>query len=98
MDTETIVRSITRQAEIELDWLYSHLQGLNEQRWQAPSACEGWSVREVVDHLGSGSLYFREMLEVVLAGQEAPVFSPEARKARALIFKDYTNDQATQAL
>jgi uncharacterized protein (TIGR03083 family) len=40
-----------REAEQERGELADLLEGLSEEQWEAPSLCEGWTVRQVVAHV-----------------------------------------------
>jgi uncharacterized protein (TIGR03083 family) len=44
-----------------------YLSGLGAERWQAPSRCEGWTVRDVLAHLTATEDYHRACLDGTVA-------------------------------
>ena len=43
--------SVMAQARAEREDLLDLLEGLTPEQWNAPSLCEGWTVRDVVAHV-----------------------------------------------
>src|SRR5215212_5680339 len=97
-DIKAATTKVASLASVEMDRLSGFLAGLDEEGWQAPSACEGWTVRDVVNHLGVGSKYFQQVVEAKLAGQPLPNFNPEARQALIDFMVGCTNQQAAQQM
>ena len=48
------------------------LSGLDEQEWTQDSACEGWSIGDVVGHLSSGAEGWANSITRALAGDAGP--------------------------
>jgi uncharacterized protein (TIGR03083 family) len=46
--------------------LRSHLRGLDQRTWSAPSHCRGWSVQDIVAHLSTDEVYNQACLDGTL--------------------------------
>jgi uncharacterized protein (TIGR03083 family) len=73
-----------REAEQERGELADLLEGLSEEQWEAPSLCEGWTVRQVVAHVIS---YDELSWKQVVARAVRARFSPD--RMNALGVKEY---------
>lgn len=98
MDVVMMSQAVGRQVAAETDRLLTYLENLPEEDWKTPSACEGWTVRQVVNHLGTGVAFFKPMIASVIEGKEIPPFSPEARQATADKFEAYSNQEIIKEL
>lgn len=49
--------------DAEVQRLRTHLLGLDEAAWGAPSHCPGWSVKDVLSHLAEGESYNQMCLD-----------------------------------
>ncbi len=47
----------------EAAWLEAHFATLTGDDWDAPTRCEGWTVRDVLAHLAATEVYFRACLD-----------------------------------
>ncbi len=56
----------------ESDRLREFLSGLDEQAWSVDSACEGWSVGDVVGHLSAGAESWANSITRAVAGDAGP--------------------------
>ena len=69
--------------------LASVLEGLNEEQWTTPSRCAGWSVKDVVAHLGGTDRFWALSFSAALRGEPTrflatfdPVATPAAMVER----------------
>jgi uncharacterized protein (TIGR03083 family) len=58
MDSTTVWQHI----DTERAWLANLLESLPEAKWDRPSLCEGWSVRDVAAHLALSHARMRDVL------------------------------------
>lgn len=58
MDTDTVWRHV----DAERAWLADLLESLPEESWRHPSACPGWTVRDVGAHLAQAQTRVRDLL------------------------------------
>ncbi len=59
-----------------VDRLHQLCRGLDDAQLRAPSYCTGWSIADVLSHLGSGAVLQRRRLRDTLAGVETPDDAP----------------------
>ncbi|MBO0687178.1 MAG: maleylpyruvate isomerase N-terminal domain-containing protein, partial [Candidatus Dormibacteraeota bacterium] len=52
--------------DAEVGRLRGHLGSLDAAGWEAPSHCQGWSVRDVLSHLAAGEIYNQACLDGTL--------------------------------
>jgi len=76
------VRAIGAAVRREAGAIAAHMRGQDAAAWDAPSWCEGWSLRDVTSHLTEGTERFYLQTRAGLDGQPVPEFSPEERNAR----------------
>jgi uncharacterized protein (TIGR03083 family) len=75
-----VARACVRQRER----LVATFAGLDDDAWQAPSRCEGWTVQDVAEHLDSVTRYFTLSIGAGLAGEPTRFldgFDPKATPA-----------------
>lgn len=65
------------------------IAGIGGDQWSAPTPCTEWSVRQVLNHLVGGSLFFVDLLE----GQPLPPLGD----VRARLAQDYLGDDPLAA-
>lgn len=56
----------------ESERLRKYLAALPPHAWTKHSACDGWEVRDVVEHLAGGAEFYRDMLSRGLQGESSP--------------------------
>ena len=79
MDT---IQNRVGQVKAESDKLGRFLESLSGQDWEQPSACEEWTVADVVAHLIGGAEMFTEHISRGLRGdKEPPDGFPDAGEA-----------------
>jgi uncharacterized protein (TIGR03083 family) len=67
--------------------LAAELRALDEAGWQAPSACEGWTVKDVASHMAESADRFQQIIRARLQGAPAPEFTPALRAERQAAVK-----------
>jgi len=55
-----------------VDRLHQLVRGLDEAQLEEPSYCEGWTVADVLSHLGAGAVMARRRMAVALEGAVLP--------------------------
>jgi uncharacterized protein (TIGR03083 family) len=81
------VQALGAAARKQVGATVAHARGLDTAGWDAPSWCEGWSVRDVLSHLTEGTERFHRQTRAALDGQPTPEFSTEERNARRATVK-----------
>ena len=67
------IQDRVRDVRLESDRLNRYLQGLPEDAWEHQSACESWTVAEVVAHLFAGAQFYTSCISRGLEGDTSPL-------------------------
>jgi uncharacterized protein (TIGR03083 family) len=92
-DPASILEPLVRQRRR----LAAVLAGFDEERWAAPSRCEGWSNRDVVVHLDSTNAFWSFSISQGLAGEPTrflATFDPVASPAQLVAGSDLSGAEA----
>jgi uncharacterized protein (TIGR03083 family) len=76
------VREVGRAVRAEAAALAADWRARDEAAWEAPSACTGWTVRDVAAHVADGAERAVLVLDTALAGGEVPQFNTQERRRR----------------
>jgi uncharacterized protein (TIGR03083 family) len=76
------VRALGREARAEAAALAADWADRDAAAWDAPSACQGWAVRDVAGHLAQGAERAPVVVRHALQGTPPPELRPEDRAAR----------------
>jgi uncharacterized protein (TIGR03083 family) len=79
---EEKVRTVGRAVRETVRSLCAELRALDEPGWNAPSACTGWTVRDVTSHMAESNDRFFQVVRAALADEPPPAISAEERTAR----------------
>lgn len=59
-------------AQLESERLYEYLENLPGEAWGYQSACQRWTVADVVTHMGQGAQFYGQFISLGLRGDTAP--------------------------
>ncbi len=76
------VQMVGRAARAEAEGLAAAWRGWDAAAWEAPSACAGWTVKDVAAHVTEGASRAIPVVAAALEGAPTPQFSAEERAAR----------------
>ena len=92
------VRAVGREARAEAAALAADWAGRDAAAWDAPSACQGWAVRDVAGHLSQGAERAPVVVQHALAGTPPPDLSPEERAARFRVMRALSGPELAERL
>ena len=76
------VRAVGRAIRPQAAALAADWRGRDAAAWEAPTACTGWTVRDVAAHLSEGANRAVPVVRAALEGAPVPQLSAEERAAR----------------
>jgi uncharacterized protein (TIGR03083 family) len=80
-------------ARLAADW-----RARDAAAWEAPSACAGWTVRDVAAHVGDGAERAVEVAHATQGGAPVPQYGPDERRRRHRQFRELAGDELAARL
>jgi uncharacterized protein (TIGR03083 family) len=82
----------------QLARLAGELRRLDAAGWDAPSACTGWSVKDVAAHMAESNDRFYQVISAALRGEVAPEFTAPQRAERQAAVEAGSTDVIVEQL